>query len=113
MDERILELILTIIPVIGAVVTYFVVPCLKAAAGSAKLQQYREWAGLAVKCAEMVWAESGHGGDKKEFAARFLERMFNSKKVILTEAQIHVLIEAAVQELQGNADAGKLVDDGK
>lgn len=109
MDERIFELILAVIPVIGAVVTYFVVPYLKAAIGSVKLEQYREWARLGVKCAEMVWTETGHGGDKKGYVADFLNRMFNSKKMILTEEQIHVLIEAAVEELQrehGSKGAG-------
>lgn len=103
MDDRLFNLILTVIPVIGAVVTYFVVPYLKAALGGVKLEQYREWARLAVKCAEMIWKETGHGADKKSYVSEFLDRMFNSKKMLLTEEQINVLIEAAVQELPGNA----------
>ncbi len=118
MSDRIFDLVLALIPVIGAVVTYFVVPYLKAAVGNAKLEQYREWAGLAVKCAEMVWRETGHGGDKRDYVAGFLNRMFNSKKEMLSEEQIQVLIEAAVQELQRETDSRlengrKVPDDGK
>ena len=39
--------------------------------------------------------------------------MFNSKKVIWTEEQIHVLIEAAVQELKGVNDANNANDSRK
>ena len=113
MEERIFELVLALVPVIGAVVTYFIVPYLTARLGGVKLEQYREWARLAVKCAEMVWTETGHGGDKKDYVVDFLNRMFNSKKVILTEEQIHVLIEAAVQELKGVNDANNANDSRK
>lgn len=99
MDERLFNVVLTLLPVIGAVLTYFIVPYLKASIGAEKLEQYKEWTRLAVTCAEMLWAESGRGEDKKEYAVKFLDRLFNSKKVMLTKEQINVLIEAAVLEL--------------
>lgn len=109
MEERLFDLILTVIPVIGAIITCFVVPYLKASLGGVKLEQYWTWARLAVQCAEMIWTETGHGEDKKSYVAEFLNRMFNSKKTVLTEEQIQVLIEAAVRELQerGGKHMGK------
>ena len=99
MSENLFQLILSIIPVLGAIITYFIVPYLKAGIGSEKLSQYKEWAALAVKTAEMIWRETGCGPEKKSYAADVLNRLFNAKKTVVSEEQIHVLIEAAVQEL--------------
>ncbi len=100
MNEKIFEVILTLIPVIGAIITYFIVPYIKANVDSTKLTQYKEWAGLAVKTAEMLWRETGHGEDKKAYVVKFLTDMFNSKKVVITEEQMNVLIESAVKEMK-------------
>lgn len=102
MDERLFQVILTLIPVLGAIVTYFIVPFLKAKIGNEKFNQYKEWAILGVKAAEMIWVETGHGADKKAYVVDFLNKLFNKNKVVITEEQINVLIEAAVQELNNN-----------
>lgn len=99
MDEKIFQIILSLIPVLGAIVTYFVIPFLKEKINTEKLSQYKEWATLAVKAAEMLWPESGMGSDKKQFVVDYLNKMFNEKKVVITEEQLNVLIESAVQEL--------------
>lgn len=101
MDNRFLQILLTLIPVLGAVITYFIVPYLKANISSAQLAQYKEWASLAAKTAEMLWRETGHGTDKKAYVVNFLTELFNSRKVVITEEQINVLIEAAVKEMKG------------
>ena len=100
MDERLFQVILTIIPVLGAVITYFIVPYIKSNVDSVKLAQYKEWATLAVKTAEMLWKETGHGTDKKQYVVDFLNKMFNSKKIVITEEQMNVLIESAVKEMK-------------
>lgn len=101
MDNRLFDILLTLIPVLGAVITYFIVPYLKANISSTQLAQYKEWADLAVKTAEMLWRESGHGKDKKAYVVNFLTEMFNSRKIVITEEQMNVLIEAAVKEMKG------------
>lgn len=102
MDERLFNVILALISVLGAIITYFVVPYIKQNISSAQLEQYKEWATLAVKCAEMIFTEKGMGTSKKEYVVNFLNDLFNQKKVVITEAQLNVLIEAAVQELNKN-----------
>lgn len=99
MNDGLFKIILSLIPVLGAIVTYFVIPFLKEKIGAEKLAQYKEWVSLAVKAAEMLWTESGMGSDKKQFVVDYLNRMFNEKKVIITEEQLNILIEAAVLEL--------------
>lgn len=102
MNENLFQIILTLIPVFGAIVTYFIVPYIKTNIDSVKLSQYKEWATLAVKTAEMLWKETGHGEDKKAYVVDFLTNMFNSKKVVITKEQMDILIESAVQELNKN-----------
>ncbi len=99
MDDNIFKLILGLIPVIGTVITYFVIPFFKSKISGEKLEQYRKWASLAVKASEMLWTESGSGADKKSYAVSFLDRLFNSKKTVISKQQLNILIEAAVQEL--------------
>ena len=54
MNENLFEVILTLIPVLGAIITYFIVPYIKANIDSVKLSQYKEWATLAGKKVDMV-----------------------------------------------------------
>lgn len=100
MDEKLFQVILLIIPVLGAIITYFIVPYIKANVDSVKLAQYKEWAVLSVKTAEMLWKETGHGADKKQYVIDFLNKMFNSRKTVITEEQLNVLIESAVKEMK-------------
>ncbi len=100
MNENLFQVILTVIPVLGAIITYFVVPYFQANVESIKLTQYKEWATLAVKTAEMLWKESGHGKDKKEYVTDFLNKTFNSNGIVITKQQIEILIEAAVKEMK-------------
>ena len=100
MNENLFNIILTIIPVIGAIITYFVIPFIKSSVSEKQLAQYKEWAKLAVKTAEMLWRETGHGEDKKAYVISFLNDMFNKNKVVITEQQMEILIEAAVKEMK-------------
>ena len=100
MSENLFEVLLTLIPVLGAILTYFVVPYIKARVETANLEQYRQWADLAVKAAEMLWTETGHGPDKKRYVVQFLDKLFNAKKTVVTEEQLHVLIEAAITQMK-------------
>lgn len=100
MDEKLFQIVLTLIPVLGAIITYFVIPYIRTNVDAAKLAQYKEWATLAVKTAEMLWKETGHGEDKKQYVINFLNDMFNSKRIMITEDQMNVLIESAVKEMK-------------
>lgn len=102
MDERILNIILLVIPILGAIVTYFVLPLLKAKIGDAKLNEITRWIVYAVECAEMIYKnETGKGLEKKQFVVDFIDNMFNAKKEVITKEQINVIIEAIIAELDG------------
>lgn len=100
MDERLFQIVLAIIPVLGTIITVFIIPLIKEKIGAEKLAKYEYWADLAVKAAEMLWTETGHGEDKKQYVIKFLTNMFNKKKVVITEEQMNILIESAVKQLK-------------
>lgn len=65
--------------------------------GSEKLNQYLIWAKQAVQYAEMVFTD---GKVKKSYCVAFLSSLINQDGIILTDEQIEVIIESAVQELK-------------
>lgn len=100
MDERLFQIILALIPILGAIITGFIIPFIKEKIGSEKLAKYEYWADLAVKAAEMLWTESGCGADKKQYVVDFLNDMFNKNKIVITEQQIEILVESAVKQMK-------------
>lgn len=102
MDEKIFQIILAFVPILGAIITGFIIPFIKEKIGTEKLAKYEEWATLAVKCAEMVFNEQGMGESKKEYVVNFLNNMFNKNKIVITPEQINILVESAVKEMKLN-----------
>ena len=100
MDERLFQIILMLIPILGAIITSFVIPFIKEKIGAEKLAKYEYWATLAVKAAEMMWTESGSGATKKQYVVDFLNNMFNKNKVVITEQQIEILVESMVKQMK-------------
>ena len=100
MDNRLFQIILAVIPVLCTILTVYIVPYIKAKIGTENLSKYEYWVNIAVKAAEMIWTETGHGTDKKQYVVEFMNNMFNSKKIIITEEQINLLIESAVKNMK-------------
>lgn len=100
MDERLFQVILAIISILGTIITGFIIPFIKEKIGAEKLAKYEYWTVLAVKAAEMLWTESGCGADKKKYVVDFLNNMFNKKKTVITEQQIEILVESAVKQMK-------------
>lgn len=105
MNKNWFDLILALIPLLGAIITGFIIPLIKEKIGSEKLAKYEEWAVQAVQAAEMMFKEKGMGETKKEYVVNFLNKMFNKKRVVITKDQIDVLIESAVKQMK--LDEGK------
>lgn len=99
MNEKLFQMILAFIPMLGTFLAVYMVPLLKEKIDREKLKKYRELASIAVKAAEMLWTKSGSGESKKIFVINYLNKLFNSKKTLLTAEQLNILIEAAVKEM--------------
>ena len=100
MDDRLFKIILAVIPVLGTILTVYIIPLIKEKIGNENLVKYKYWVNIAVKAAELIWVEAGHGADKKQYVIDFMNKMFNSKKTVITEEQLNALIEAAVKQLK-------------
>ena len=99
-DDKVFQIILAVIPVLGTILTVYIIPLIKEKIGNENLAKYEYWVNIAVKAAELIWVETGHGADKKQYVIDFMNKMFNSKKQVITEEQLNALIEAAVKQMK-------------
>lgn len=102
MNEQLFQIILALIPIIGTILTAYIIPFIKEKIDNEKLVKYEEWVDMAVRAAEILFIGSGKGADKKAYVVKFLTDMFNQNKVVITEEQMNILIEAAVQQMNEN-----------
>ena len=100
MKNEYFQIILDVIPILYIILTVYIIPYIKAKIGTENLSKYEYWVNIAVKAAEMIWTETGHGADKKQYVVDFMNNMFNSKKIVITEEQINLLIESAVKNMK-------------
>lgn len=84
-----------IIPIIGAIFTFVLVPLFKAKTTSEQRENIYFWVSVAVNGAEMIYAEKGQGKLKKEYVLEFL----SNKRIKISTEELDILIEAAVKEL--------------
>jgi hypothetical protein len=84
-----------IIPVLGAIITYLIVPLILQKTTKEQRENIYFWVRVAVQAAEMIYAEKGQGKLKKEYVVEFL----TSRGINITLQELDVLIEAAVKEL--------------
>ena len=104
MNEALFNIILLCIPVLGAVITGFVLPLIKSKLSAAQLNTIAKWVEKAVQAADILFEATKSGEAKRAYVIRFVSQMFNSKKEVITDEQIRILLEAALQQmLQGKA----------
>ena len=96
-----------VIAAMSAVVTYAVVPLLRARLGDQQLAVVKEWVNIAVHAAEQIFHAGGQGAEKKQYVVDFL----NSKGLKISNKELDKLIEAAVFEMNKtlNSDGAKVV----
>ena len=84
-----------ITPILGAIITYILVPWIKQITTREQRENIYFWVKVAVAAAEQIYKEKGQGKLKKEYVVDFLV----SKGINITIQELDVLIEAAVKEL--------------
>jgi len=83
------------IALLGAIITYIVIPFMKERTTKEQRENLMFWVRVAVQAAEQIYNEKSQGALKKEYVINFLSQ----KGIVVTEGQIDILIEAAVFEL--------------
>ena len=96
MNEFMFEIAKILILLLGATLTYKVVPLIQGKVTAEQLNQIAFWVQIAVTAAEQIWQQSGKGPDKKAYVQEFLAQ----KGIQIDNEALDALIEAAVYELK-------------
>ena len=83
-----------------AVLTYVLVPMIRAKLNTDQLATIKMWVQIAVNAAEQIYNESGKGREKKAYVVAFLE----SKGFKLDPDSLDKLIESSVLELKNSIE---------
>ena len=81
---------------LAAIVTAVIVPYIKSKTTASQQAQINTWVQIAVSAAEQIYSGPGKGKDKKAYVLKWL----HDRGVMVDEAQLDALIEAAVFELK-------------
>ncbi len=84
-----------IIALIGAIITYYVIPVLKGKISAEQWNEMVKWVKIAVAAAEQMKEAGIITVPKKDFVTAFLK----DKGVTITDSELDALIEAAVYEI--------------
>ena len=91
----------TLIALIAAIITAFVIPWVKSKTTAAQREEIEAWVRIAVTAAEQIYSGAGKGKEKKEYVLKFLEE----KNLKIDEESVDLMIESAVRNM--NATFGK------
>lgn len=95
-----------LIALIGAIITYYIIPLLKGKISTDKWNEMIKWVMIAVKAAEQMKNAGLITVPKKKFVLEFLE----DQGVTVTDAELEALIEAAVFEINKAKNKAKDLD---
>ena len=90
------QIVIALIGVLTTVLTTVVIPYYKAKTTAQQRDNVYFWVKIAVEAAEKIYKETGMGAAKKEYVKQFL----SDHNIILDEAQLDVVIESAVLQMQ-------------
>ncbi len=96
MDNLTFEIIKVIVMAVVAAAAAYVIPFIRAAVGTEKMELMLTWAQEAVRYAEQMLDE---GTDKKAKAMEILKKVRDERKLPFTDEQLDILIESAVNAM--------------
>lgn len=89
---------LAIISIIGALITAYVIPWIKTKISAQDMETITFWVRFAVRCADQLFAPE-EWQQKKKYVMSYVVDMARKLKIDLTEQDLNILIEAAVNSL--------------
>ena len=99
--EMMMQIALALISIIGALMVYMLAPYIKARTSEAKQKKILNLVLIAVQAAEQIFNKPGAGQDKKAYVLNVL----NQNGIQIDAAQLDILIEAAVFQLNRTKQA--------
>lgn len=110
MNEFVFELLKLLVMILGVIVTYRVIPWIKAKTTTEQRKETEYWIKIAVQVAEQIYKEKGQGFLKKEYVLEWL----NSNGIKLTVGQADMLIDLIVKQFNemgwNNANSTKVIN---
>lgn len=94
-NQAITQIGTVVIALIGAIITYIVIPYIKSKTTVEQQKTVEFWVRIAVNAAEQIFGNPKMGQAKKEYVLKFLQ----DKGFDVSEKDLDTLIEAAVLEL--------------
>lgn len=94
-SNAVIQIGTALIALLGAIVTYIIVPYFKARTTAEQQANIVFWITVAVNAAEQIYKEKGQGKLKKEYVLEFL----GSIGLKVTGEEADILIEAIVREV--------------
>ena len=94
------NIIKLVFAILSAVLTYFVIPYIRAKTNDSELESLKSYIRAAVHAAEMLYKESGMGKNKKEYVVEYLKELGYSVDI----NEIDALIEGAVFDLKNSIE---------
>lgn len=85
----------TLIALIAAIITAFVIPWVKSKTTAAQREEIEAWVRIAVTAAEQIYSGSGKGKEKKKYVLDFLAE----KNLKIDEESVDLMIESAVKNM--------------
>ena len=105
MDGKVFtQIMIGIIMIIGALVSYYVIPWLKTLVTEQQLGQLAYYVSIAVRCAEQIYPVE-EWMQKKAYAMKFVRNELNEMNISVTDEQISAMIEAMVHEVKKDRDS--------
>lgn len=99
MDTNVfMTIALAIISIAGALVSAYVIPWIKTKISAQDMETITFWVRFAVRCADQLFTPE-QWEEKKQYVLAYVIDMASKIGIKLTEQDINVLIEAAVNEI--------------
>ena len=92
------QVAVALIGLVSLILSTIVAPYIRAKTTREQRENILFWAKLAVQAAEKIYAEAGMGAKKKEFVEHYLAE----HGILLDGAQLDVVIESAVLQMQSD-----------
>ena len=94
--DILLEVLKLVVMLVSVLVTSYVIPWIKANTDSKKLQTVFDWVEQGVHAEEQMYGAKT-GTQKKRCVTEFLQKIIKAKKINISDQELEMLIEAAVQ----------------
>lgn len=102
MNTIIFNFIIALIPIIGAILTSYIIPFIKIKINGQQIENAKILMREAVLAAEVLFKTTGSGNEKRDFVLKHISSIINKDKEIMTEEQLRVLLESIWYETLSN-----------